>query len=122
MEIALWVVSGLLAVAFLAAGSMKVARSKPQLAASGMGWVEEVSAGSVKAVGAAEVLGAIGLILPQATGILPWLTPVAAFCLALTMVVASAVHVKRGEQKAVPATAVLGLLSLLAGLGWVFLA
>ena len=57
-----------------------------------------------------EVLGAIGLIVPAATGIAPILTPVAALGLALVMAAAVLVHVRRKEQFASPL--VLGVLAL----------
>ena len=66
MTVALWIINILLAVAFLGAGAMKVAKKPEQLKESGMQWVEDVSPGLVKFIGVAEVLGAIGLILPLA--------------------------------------------------------
>jgi uncharacterized membrane protein YphA (DoxX/SURF4 family) len=64
----------------------------------------------VKGIGVLEVLGAIGLIVPAATGIAPILTPVAALGLALVMAAAVLVHVRRKEQFASPL--VLGVLAL----------
>ncbi|HEX9353566.1 MAG TPA: DoxX family protein [Streptosporangiaceae bacterium] len=83
MNIALWVIAGLLAVAFLASGAMKLTRPKEKLAASGMGWAEDFSAGTVKAIGTLEVLAAVGLILPAALDIAPVLVPLAAVGLVL---------------------------------------
>lgn len=97
MNIILWIVAGLLALAFLGAGAMKVSRSKEQLAASGVGWTEDFSAGMVKTIGTVEILGALGLILPAVTGIVPALVPVAALGLTATMVGAVVVHVRRHE-------------------------
>ena len=62
-----------------------------------MGWVEDFSGGTVKAIGALEVLAAIGLILPWWTGIAPVLTPLAALGLAAIMVGAVITHVRRKE-------------------------
>ena len=98
MIIALWVINLLLAVAFLGAGAMKLARSKAALQANGMGYVEDYSAGAVKAIGAVEILGALGLILPLATGIATVLTPIAAAGLAITMLLAVLVHARRKES------------------------
>jgi hypothetical protein len=78
MNVALWIITGLLAVAFLASGAMKLAQPKEKLAAFGMGWVEDFSAGTVKAIGTLEVLAAVGLILPAALDIAPVLVPLAA--------------------------------------------
>lgn len=114
MLIALWVVNILLALAFLAAGSMKASRSKEALAAAGMAWTEDFSAGAIKAIGVAEVLGAIGLVLPLLTDVAPILTPIAATALALTMAGAVVVHVRRKESAA-PAL-VLGALSVVSAI------
>ena len=53
-------------------------RPKPALVGAGMGWAESYSDGGVKGIGALEVLGAIGLVVPAVTGIAPILTPLAA--------------------------------------------
>jgi uncharacterized membrane protein YphA (DoxX/SURF4 family) len=119
MIIALWIVTGLLAVAFFAAGLTKLSQPQEKLQAN-MAWVEAYSATQVRAVGAIEVVGAIGLVLPAATGILPWLTPTAAFALALTMAFATALHISRRETSA--PSIVVGVVALLVGIGWVVLA
>jgi uncharacterized membrane protein YphA (DoxX/SURF4 family) len=111
MNIALWIIAGLLAAAFAAAGLMKLAQPKTKLAESGMGWTEDFSDGQVKGIGALEVLGAIGLILPAALDIAPILTPIAATGLALLMVGAAVIHVRRGEQNMLPVNLVLGGLA-----------
>lgn len=84
MNIALWIVQGLLALSFLAAGGMKLARSKAELAVS-MHWAKDVPEGQIKLLGLAEVLGALGLVLPAITKILPVLTPIAATGLLVLM-------------------------------------
>ena len=68
-------------------------------------------------IGAAEALGAIGLILPMLTGILPGLTVAAAIGLALVMALATAFHLSRGESSRVPGNAVLLLLALSVVIG-----
>ena len=50
MDIALWIIQGLLAVAFLVAGGMKMMQSKQKLAAN-MAWVEDYSEQQVKGIG-----------------------------------------------------------------------
>ena len=100
MNIALWILQGFLAAIFLIAGAIKVIKSKDELKALGgekMNWVDSISAVSVKLIGTIEVLAAIGLILPQLTGILPWLVPLAAFGLVLTMIGAVMLHQRRGD-------------------------
>ncbi len=112
MNIVLWIIAGILAVAFLGAGLMKLTQPKEKLAASGMGWTEDYSPGQVKTIGTLEVLGAIGLVLPAALGIAEILTPLAAVGLVLTMVGAAVVHAKRGEGQMIPVNVVLGGLAL----------
>ena len=112
MNVVLWIIAGLLAVAFAGAGLMKLAQPKAKLAASGMAWTEDFSDGQVKGIGAVEVLGALGLILPAALGIAEVLTPLAAAGLAITMVIAAITHVRRGEGSMVPVNIVLGGLAL----------
>jgi hypothetical protein len=82
MNIALWIVAGLLGVGALAGGALKLILPKDKLAASGWGWVEDFSAGTVRTIGTLEVLAAVDLILPAILGIAPVLVPVAAVGLA----------------------------------------
>ncbi|MCL2515048.1 MAG: DoxX family protein [Microbacteriaceae bacterium] len=110
MNVALWIVTGLLALAFLAAGLLKTVQPKEKLAAN-MGWVDDFTPTGVKLIGIAEVLGAIGLVVPAATGIAPILTPIAAAALAVVMIGALIVHLRRGEGKQAPITIVLFVLT-----------
>ncbi len=111
MNHALWGLQGLLALVFLAAGGNKLAQSREKLLAHPMmGWANDFSASQIKLLGLAEVLGAIGLVAPYATGILPILTPIAAVALAILMLGAAATHGRRKEPW-IPA-AVLAALSL----------
>ena len=96
----------MLAVAFAAAGAMKLTQPRERLRQT-MAWVEDFSDGTVRLIGAAEVLGAVGLILPAAVGVAEWLTPTAAACLAVVMVLAAATHLRRRELGNVGANAVL---------------
>lgn len=124
MNIALWIVASVLALAFLAAGLMKIVQPREKLAASGMGWAGDFSAGAVKAIGVAEVLGALGLVLPALTGVATVLVPIAAIGLAVVMAGAVVVHLKRGEKQMVPVNVVLGALALFVAIGrfgaWAF--
>jgi len=116
MNIALWIVQGVLALAFLMAGGMKIMRSKEQLAAN-MAWVEDFSAAQVRGIGVLEILGALGLILPAAIGILPILTPLAGVGLALLMVGAALTHLRRSEANMIPVNVVLLLLAAFVAYG-----
>jgi uncharacterized membrane protein len=112
VTIAVWIVSGILALAFLGSGAMKLLRQKSALQTQ-MAYVEDLTGWRVKVIGALEVLGAIGLIVPALTGIAPILTPIAALCLAVSQIFAFALHAKRGELKgAVPINGLLILGSL----------
>ena len=113
MNIALWIIAGLLALAFLAAGAMKLAQPKEKLAATGMAWVEDFSPGMVKTIGALEVLGALGLILPAALGIIPVLVPIAAVGLAALMIGAAITHARRKERQMLPVNLILFALAVI---------
>lgn len=117
MNVVLWIVAGLLAAAFVAAGGTKLATPRKQLEPK-MPWMADATDAQVKAIGAVEVLGALGLVLPAALDIAPVLTPLAAVGLALIMAGATVVHLRRGDgiAAAVPAL-VLGLLSLFVAWG-----
>ncbi len=117
MNIALWIVAGLLAAAFLAAGGLKLSQPKEKLASSGLAWVEDFSPGQVKGIAAVEVLGALGLILPAVTGIAKVLVPVAAVGLAIVMVGATITHARRKENQGILVTVVLLLLAVFVAWG-----
>ena len=117
MNVVLWIVAGVLAVAFLASGLMKLAQPREKLVESGMGWAGDFSPGAVKAIGALEVLGALGLILPAALDIAPVLVPLAATGLALVMVGAIVVHARRKETPMVVINVVLLALAVFVAWG-----
>jgi uncharacterized membrane protein len=116
MNVFLWIVQALLAAAFVTAGSGKATQPREKLLPR-LPWVEDFSPGTVRFIGVMELLGAIGLILPAATGILPVLTPIAASGLAVLMVLAAATHVRRGEPSGVAVNAVLFALAALVAWG-----
>ena len=119
MGVALWVIQGLLGVAFLGAGAMKLSQPKEKLAEN-MGWVEDFSQPAVRLIGAVEVLGAIGLVLPALTGILSWLTPLAALGLVLTMIGAALTHLRRKEYGNIAVNVVLLVLAAFVAYGRFF--
>ena len=108
MNTALWIVQGLLAFAMFGAGTFKLTTPHGKLAAK-MRWATTWPPARVKLLGLAQVLGAVGLIAPWATGILPILTPVAACCLLVLMLGGVKTHVDLKESVVAPA-----LLSALA--------
>jgi uncharacterized membrane protein len=100
MNLSLWIIAGLMAAVVLLAGANKLLIPQEKLAkAPGGGWVLDFSAGFVKALGAVEILGAVGLILPALLDIAPILVPMAAVGLALIMVGAAIVTFRRQEFK-----------------------
>ena len=110
MGIALWVVQVLLALAFLGAGATKLSQPKEKLLKN-MAWVEDFSQRTVRLIGTLEVLGAIGIVLPALTGILPWLTPLAALGLVLLMIGAALTHLRRTEYGYIAMNVVLLVLA-----------
>lgn len=116
MNVVLWIIQGLLAVAYLMAGGMKLIQPLDALGTR-MDWVRTVPPGLVRFIGAAEVLGAIGLILPMVASILPWLTVGAALGLIIVQLCAAVFHLSRGEAARLPANAVLLLLAAFVVIG-----
>jgi hypothetical protein len=98
---ALWIVAGFLTAVYLLAGFGKLLTPREKLArlTHGAEWVLDFRAGTVKAIGAVEILGAIGLILPALLDIAPVLVPLAALGLALIMTGAVIVRIRRHELR-----------------------
>jgi uncharacterized membrane protein YphA (DoxX/SURF4 family) len=116
MNVVLWIIQAILAAMFAMAGLMKATQPKDKLVAR-LPWVEDFSQGTVRFIGVAELLAAIGLILPAATGIAPILTPIAATGLAVMMVLAAATHIRRKEPSGVAFNAILFVLAVLVAWG-----
>lgn len=111
----LWVAQVLLALLFGLAGYMKTFRSIESLAPM-MGWAPSMPR-LTRVIGVLEILGAIGIILPLWTGILPWLTTLAALGFLIIQILAIGLHARRGETaKTIPMN--LLLLALSAFVVW----
>ncbi len=117
MVIVLWIVQGLLALAFLMAGFMKSTRPLADLKKN-MAWVGSVPAGLVRFIGIVEILGALGLILPKLTKIVPQLTIAAAIGLVLVMLSAAIFHTTRKEYSGIGVNVVLLLLAAFIAVGY----
>jgi uncharacterized membrane protein len=104
MNLVLWILQGLLAAMFLMAGVMKSIQPREKLVKQ-FPWVTDVSTPLVRFIGIAELAGAVGLILPAATGIATALTPLAAISLAVVMVLAMVLHTRRKEPQAIVSNA-----------------
>jgi uncharacterized membrane protein len=114
MNVFLWIVQAILAVMFAMSGLAKVLQPKDKLAEK-FPWMHDFSQATVRFIGVVELLGAIGLIVPAATGIAPVLTPIAGTGLAIVAVLAMGTHIRRKEPSAVAVTVImLGLAALVA--------
>ena len=112
-----WVFSIVLAVVFLVTGVNRVFRYEK--ARDLFPWVKDVPRALVQVIGIAEILGALGLILPVATGIYAWLTPVAAAALGLLMFMAAVFNGVRHERAEVALNVLLLLmLAFVAYVRW----
>ena len=116
MNVVLWVLQGALAAIFVMAGVMKSTQPKDKLVKR-LPWVEDFSPGTVRFIGAMELLGAIGIILPAVTGVAVVLTPLAATGLAVLMLLAALTHVRRREPSGVVFTVVLMLAAAVVAWG-----
>jgi uncharacterized membrane protein YphA (DoxX/SURF4 family) len=117
-NLVLWIGQILLALAFAGAGWRHAMQFERGSTRARMGWMTAVGRDRLRVIGILEMVGAIGLILPAATGILPWLTPVAATCLAVLMVFAIVLHARRsGEVPNIVGNAVLGIIAALIAYG-----
>jgi len=115
LNLSLWTTQLLLAAMFGMAGGMKLTEPISQLSAM-LPFTAQVPESLVRFIGAAEMAGALGLILPAATRIAPALTPIAATGLFLIMVLAAGFHISRGEVENIPVNLILG--SLAAFVAW----
>jgi hypothetical protein len=106
----LWAAQGLLALLFGLSGLMKSTTPIPELAVR-MAWAADIPEALVRFIGVSQVLGAIGLLAPGLLQRAPRLTPLAAAGLLLTMLMAAAFHVSRGELSVLPTNLALGSLA-----------
>ena len=111
MVIAVWIIQCLLALKFLMAGIMKSTEPRDKLIKS-LPWVNDFSTQTVRFNGISEVMGAIGIMVPQLTGIYPILSPIAAVGLIVIMVLASVHHLPKKEYREVGFNSTLLILAL----------
>ncbi|MET9464630.1 DoxX family protein [Streptomyces sp. NPDC006544] len=98
MNVAYGILAGLLALFYLYGGGVKVVRSPERLRPM-MAWVDSTPLPAVRAIGVAEVLGAVGLVLPPLTGIAPGLALAAAIGFVVLQIGATRVHLSRGDRE-----------------------
>ena len=96
MNTFLWILSFLLAAVFIGSGAAKLLTSRDQQIER-TPYAEDFPHTVIMGIGVLEILGAIGLVVPALTGIAPILVSIAAAGLAITMVFAALVHVRRGD-------------------------
>lgn len=118
MDVALWIAAGFLALISVGAGANKLIKPKEALMTSPQfAWAEDFSQQQLRLAGAMELLAAIGLVLPEATGIQPGLTPLAACGLVVLQVFALATHVRRKEFNLVGVNVVVIAVALFVTIG-----
>lgn len=104
------ILQGILATAFAASGIIILLfkeKLKPKLS-----WLNSYSPKMVIFICVSKIVGAIGLVVPSYTGILPVLTPVSAIGIALIMVFAFKYHINKKEFKDMPATILFFLIAV----------
>lgn len=121
MNVTLWTIQIVLAFVFVSAGTVKVFLPKEKLIHF-MKTFKDFAPRTIHIIGTLELLGAIGLIVPALTGILPWLTPLAAACLILTMIGAIVVNAQQKEMRPIGLNLLLMLLAFFVVYGRFMLA
>jgi len=110
IHVSLWIAQSLLAVLFFATGIIKSLAPIEKIAEV-LPWVANAPEAFVRFIGVSEVLGALGLILPAALRVRPYLTALAAAGLAIVMVLAAAFHLLQGEVSHIIAPVVIFLMA-----------
>ena len=119
MEIALWIVASIVALFYVMAGGMKIFNAVKF--SEKAPWAQRMGVNGVRAVGVLELLGAVGIVLPQLTGIgAPLLTILAAGCLALVQIVAIGIHIAEKSYASLPINIAMVVLPLFVFFGRLF--
>ncbi|TBN58181.1 DoxX family protein [Glaciihabitans arcticus] len=119
MEIALWIVASIVAAFYLMAGGMKTFKTVDFVEKAP--WAKRMGVPLVRVVGILELLGAVGIVLPQLTGIgAPALTIIAAGCLALVQIVAIGIHIAEKSLGSLPINVAMVILPLFVMIGRLF--
>ena len=109
LRITLWVLQVALALFFMMVGYSHALAPFDEVAQQAT-WMQHVPRALSLFIGYAELAGGLGLIVPAATRIAPWLTPLAALGLGTIMILAIPFHIVRAEAN------VIWMHTLLAGL------
>jgi len=114
----LWIGQVLLALAFLGSAYSHGYLFDQSSTRPGMGWLAAVGRDRVRIICGLEVLGAFGLLVPGATGVLAWLTPVTASCFTVLMALAIVFHARRpGESQNIVLNVILAVIAILVAYG-----
>ena len=108
MNIVLWILQVLLAVVFAAHGWMLLSPPPELLPIIN----EQLGVAFRIFLGVAEIAGAVGILLPAMTRVMPWLTSLAAGCLAFVVASATVLHLIRAEIGSAITTAILCLMAV----------
>ncbi len=112
MAIALWIIQGLLGLLFVITGSFKFFQSKEKIIASGGTWAEDFAPGIIKTIAGLELISGFMVIVPRLLGYGRCITSISAASIALIMIGAIFIHVRRKEYKHATINAVFLLMAL----------
>lgn len=101
MNVALWIIQGVLAATFAVSGGLKLTQTKERMIATGQTGVAPLPLPVIRLVASLELLAALGLIVPGATGVARVLTPLAAAGIGLIMIGAAGSHWSLREYRQV---------------------
>ena len=116
MNIVLWILQILLAFLFFVHGlaMLRTTDTPPQPT---MTYILAIPIPLRRFIGAAEILASIGLVLPALTGIVPWLTPLAALGLVILMIGAVVFHFLRKDYPSIVVNLVLLVMAAFVAYG-----
>jgi len=121
MNIVLWILQILVGLMFGFHGVMMAFQHEQAKARPGMAYVGDLPSGLRNFIAVCEILGGLGVILPALTGILPWLTPLAAALLTIVMLLAAGYHFQRKEYQNITFNLVLALMAAFVAYGRYFI-
>jgi uncharacterized membrane protein YphA (DoxX/SURF4 family) len=117
MNVALWILQGLLAAVFAASGAAKSTLPKPKLIAIGQTGVTPFPMPLIRFTACCELLGSAGVILPWLTHTAAFLTPLAAAGFAVIMLAAISSHAWLREPVNVAFTTALLVAAVTVSVG-----
>ncbi|PQP85162.1 DoxX family protein [Paenibacillus sp. PCH8] len=115
MNVMLWIVQIILAAGFVYSGWMKTIRIESSTKT--WAWVNDVPKSLVVLIGIAELLGALGIVLPWALNIAPVLTPITAIALAVVALLGMLFHISRKEYREIGVNIFFIVLTLIVAFG-----